>query len=48
MLNNQEANDLTKKYDELRKISMGQGDDYTSGCSLDFVYFEKRLQINCS
>ena len=29
------------KCDEIRKISTGQGDDYTTGCLLDFSYFEK-------
>ena len=28
----QSINDLIKQYDELRKISTGQGDDYTTGC----------------
>ena len=37
----QPINDLIKKYDEIRKISTGQGDDYTTGCLLDFSYFEK-------
>ena len=31
-INNQETNDLIKQYDELRKVSTGQGDDYTTGC----------------
>ena len=44
----QPINDLIKQYDEIRKISTGQGDDYTTGCLLDFAYFEKKLlQINC-
>ena len=34
-----------KQYDEIRKISTGQGDDYTTGCSLDFVYFEKNYKL---
>ena len=34
-------NDLIKQYDEIRKISTGQGDDYTTGCLLDFAYCEK-------
>ena len=42
-INNQETNDLIKQYDELRKISTGQGDDYTTGYLLDFAYFEKKL-----
>ena len=33
--------------DEIRKISTGQGDDCTTGCLLDFAYFEKKLQTNC-
>ena len=37
----QPVNDLIKQYDEIRKISTGQGDDYTTGCLLDFAYFEK-------
>ena len=37
----QPINDLIKQYDEIRKISTGQGDDYTTGCLLDFAYFEK-------
>ena len=39
----QSINDLIKQYDEIRKISTGQGDDYTTGCLLDFSYFEKKL-----
>ena len=42
-INNQETNDLIKQYDELRKISTGQDDDYTTGCLLDFGYFKKRI-----
>ena len=42
-INNQETNDLIKQYDELRKISIGQGDDYTTGCLLDFAYFFQKL-----
>ena len=38
----QPINDLIKQYDEIRKISIGQGDDYTTGCLLDFAYFEKK------
>ena len=38
-------NDLIKQYDEIRKISTGQGDDYTTGCLLDFSYFEKNYRL---
>ena len=40
-INNQKANDLIKQYDELRKVSTGKGDDYTTGCLLDFAYLKK-------
>ena len=38
-------NDSIKQYDEMRKISTGQGDDYTTGCLLDFAYFEKNCRL---
>ena len=42
LINNQETNDLIKQYNEVRKVSTGQGDDYTTtGCLLDFDYFKK-------
>ena len=41
----QPINDLIKQYDEIRKISIGQGDDYTTGCLLDFSYFEKNDRL---
>ena len=37
----QPINDLIKKYDEVRKVSSGHGDDYSTGCLLDFAYFLK-------
>ena len=37
----QPINDSIKQYDEFKKISTGQGDDYTTGCLSDFDYFEK-------
>ena len=41
----QAINDSIKQYDEIRKISTGQGDDYTTGCLLDFAYFEKNYRL---
>ena len=35
----QPINNLIKQYNELRKISAGRGDDYTTGCLLDFASF---------
>ena len=45
LINNQKANDLIKQYDELREVSTGQGDDYTSGCLLDFDYFKTNYRL---
>ena len=36
----QPINDLVKQYDEIRKTATGQGDDYTTGCLLDYQYFK--------
>ena len=44
----QPINDSIKQYDEVTKASTGQDDDYTTGCLLDFTYFEKKLQTNYS
>ena len=41
----QSINDLIKQYDEVRKVSTGQGDDYTTGCLFDFAYFEKNYRL---
>ena len=41
----QSINDLIKQYDEIRKISTGHGDDYTTGCLLDFAYFDKNYRL---
>ena len=38
-------NDSTKQYDEVRKTSTGQGDDYTTGCLFDFSYFENNYRL---
>ena len=41
----QTISDSIKQYDEIRKISTGQGDDYTTDCLLDFAYFEKNYRL---
>ena len=41
----QSINDLIKQYDEIRKKSTGKGNDYTTGCLLDFSYFEKNYRL---
>ena len=45
IFHDQPINDLIKQYDEVRKVSTGQGDDYTTGCLLDFAYFEKNYRL---
>ena len=32
-------------YDSIRNIAAGQGDDYTTGCLLDYNYFKKHYNI---
>ena len=41
----QPIHDSIKQYDEIRKVSTGQGDDYTTDCLLDFDYFEKNYRL---
>ena len=41
----QSINDQIEKYDEIRKIATGKGDDYTTGCLLDFQYFKDHSQL---
>ena len=41
----QPINDSIKQYDEIRKIPTAQGDDYTTGCLLDFAYFLKNYRL---
>ena len=36
----QPINSDERQYDELRKVTLGKGDDYTIGCLLDFAYFK--------
>ena len=41
----QPINDQIKKYDEIRKIATGKGDNYTTGCLLDYQYFKDHYQL---
>ena len=36
----QPINSTTKTYKNIRKIATDQGDDYTTGCLLDYSYFK--------
>ena len=44
----QAINDQARKYNELRKVTTGKGDDYTTGFLLDYDYFFKALPTNCN
>ena len=41
----QPINDLIKQYDEVRKVSTGHGDDYTTGSLLDYAYFKDNYKL---
>ena len=41
----QPINDSIKQCDEIRKTATGQGDDYTTGCLLDYQYFKDHYQL---
>ena len=34
-----------RTYDNIRKIATGQGDDYTTGCLLDYSYFKEHYKL---
>ena len=47
----QAINSMAKTYEKNRKIATGQGDDYTTGCLLDYSYFKdhyKMIEIDLS
>ena len=41
----QPINNNLKTYDNIRKIAIGQGDDYTTGCLLDYTYFKNYYKM---
>ena len=41
----QPINDQIKKYDEIKKIATEKGDDYTTGCLLDYQYFKDHYEL---
>ena len=41
----QPINSMTKTYKNIRKIATGQGDDYTTGCLLDYSYFKENYKM---
>ena len=43
----QPISDQIRKYDEIRKIATGKGNDYTTGCLLDYKYVRDNYQLIC-
>ena len=41
----QPINSNLKTYENIRKIAIGQGDDYTTGCLLDYCYFKENYKM---
>ena len=36
---------MTKSYDKIKKVATGQGDNYTTGCVLDYLYFKENYNL---
>ena len=41
----QPINSMNKTYENIRKIATGWGDDYTTGCLLDYSYFNENYKM---
>ena len=41
----QPVNSMSKTYENIRKIVTGKGDDYTTGCFLDYPYFKENYKM---
>ena len=41
----QPINSMSKTYENIRKIATGKGDDYTTGCLLDCLYFKENYKM---
>ena len=41
----QPINNYFKTYENIREIATGQGDDYTTGCLLDYSYFKDHYKM---
>ena len=42
---NQPINNMNKTYENIRKIAAGKGDDYTTGCLLNYPYFKENYKM---
>ena len=41
----QSINNDFKTYENIRKIATGKGDDYTTGCLINYLYFKENFKI---
>ena len=41
----QPINSMNKTYENIRKIATGKGNDYTTGCLLDYPYLKENYKI---
>ena len=41
----QPINCMSKTYENIRKIATGKGDDYTTGCLLDYLYSKENYKM---
>ena len=41
----QPINSISKTYKNIRKIATGKGDDYRTGCLLDYSYFKENYKM---
>ena len=41
----QPINNNIKTYENIRKVATGGGDDYTTGCLLDYSYFKENYRM---
>ena len=45
MIDDQPINSMIKACENIRKVATGQGDDYTTGCLLDYSYFKENYKM---
>ena len=41
----QPIDSMAKTYENIRKVAIGHGDDYTTGCVLDYAYFKENYKM---
>ena len=42
----QSINSMNKTYENIKKIAIGKGDDYTTGCLLDYLDLSKHQTLD--